>query len=254
MRQLVLLAPNFSCGVGETRESRSSTKAKGQKALRATERQRPLEEMRDTLLLPPLLETTIPGLHALLLERSVAPKQSSARPQKPEPSSLGGVFISLMLGSRRPWRRRGSGQASPTNHRRACACVHRRRDGVGSPRALRNREHAKQRPLSESSSATGGRERLSPRSRSCGPVPVSEVRVARRSAYLQPRSTSFRKLSQHVACCAPRRGPSSRACRRNCHRAARLVTSAGDCQEPWLLAQYARVTGPNDGRGTRFMQ
>ena len=135
---VLYLEPNSSCDVGETaRVPLKAHQAEGHKALRATERQRPTEEMRDTPLLPrfshhlPRSPRTPPRAqrHTEAERRPNTRSQSQAASEECSSPLCRGIEDREddEVTARRP----------RPNLRRACACVHRRRDGVGSPRALR---------------------------------------------------------------------------------------------------------------------
>ena len=116
--------------------------AEGHKALRVTERQRPTEEMRDTPLLPrfshhlPRSPRTPPRAQ----RRTEAERRPNTRSQSQAASEE--CSSPLCRGSVDREDDEVTARRPRPNLRRACACVHRRRGGVGSPRALRNRENA----------------------------------------------------------------------------------------------------------------
>ena len=96
-------------GPAQSTSSRRTQSIKGHRKAathRGDERHSPLAP----LLAPPSQVST----HS---SSSAASHRSRAAPdhQKPEPNSLRGAFISLMPRERRPWGRRGKGQASPTS-------------------------------------------------------------------------------------------------------------------------------------------
>ena len=111
--------------------------AEGHKALRATERQRPTEEMRDTPLLPrfshhlPRSPRTPPRAQ----RRTEAERRPTTRSQSQAASEE--CSSPLCRGSVDREDDEVTARRPRPNLRRACACVHRRRGGVGSPRALR---------------------------------------------------------------------------------------------------------------------
>ena len=166
---VLYLEPNSSCDVGETPGSRSKQiKPKDTKALRATERQRPTEEMRDTPLLPrfshhlPRSPRTPPRAQ----RRTEAERRPTTRSQSQAASEE--CSSPLCRGIEDREDDEVTARRPRPNLRRACACVHRRHGGVGSPRALRTESTPSSDCPRFRAVPPMGERALSPRSRESG--------------------------------------------------------------------------------------
>ena len=146
----------------------------GHKALRVTERQRPTEEMRDTPLLPRFSHhlPTSPRTPPRAQRRTEAERRPNTRSQSRTASEE--CSSPLCRGSVDREDDEVTARRPRPNLRRACACVHRRHGGVGSPRALRTESTPSSDCPRFRAVPPVGETAFSPRSRESGPALVKQ--------------------------------------------------------------------------------